>query len=110
MPSASRAERWSIQAAVTAARKRTRNWAAHSVLRRAMNHGEEPDVIRTRMLEVVRTVQHLPDGPDRAALDTYRDELAALGRTIEQLPAPALTQPGRSPALSPRQQAPSLEL
>ena len=62
-----------------------------------MNHAEQPDVIRTRMLEVVRTLQRLPDGPDRDALDTYRDQLAALGRTIEQPPPPAITQPAPVP-------------
>ena len=42
-----------------------------------MNHAEQPDVIRARMLEVVRTLQRMPEGPDRDALDTYRNQLAA---------------------------------
>ena len=74
-----------------------------------MLHAEQPDVIRTRMLEVVRTLQRLPDGADRDALDTYRDELAALGRTVEQR-APNITQPARTPALSPRPPGPSIEV
>jgi conjugative relaxase-like TrwC/TraI family protein len=86
------------------------DWAAHIVLRQAMNHAERPDVIRTRMLEVVRTLQHLPDGPDRAALDTYRDQLTALGRTLEQPPAPSITQPAPTLAQSPRPTGPSIEL
>ena len=86
------------------------DWAAHSVLRRAMIHAEQPDVIRARMLEVVRTLQQLPEGPDRDALDTYRDQLAAVGRTIEQRPAPTITQPAPAPALSPRPPGPSIEL
>ncbi len=71
------------------------DWAAHSVLRQAMLHAEQPDVIRTRMLEVARTLQRLPDGADRDALDTYRDELAAVGRTVEQPQhQPSRNQPG----------------
>ena len=85
------------------------DWAAHSVLRQAMLHAEQPDVIRTRIVEVVRTLQRLPDGADRDALDTYRDELAAVGRTVEQR-APTITQPARSPALSPRPPGPSIEV
>ena len=86
------------------------DWAAHSVLRRAMNHAEEPDVIRTRVLEVVRALQRLPDGADRDALHTYRAQLAAVGRTVEQLPAPAVSQQAPNPALSPRPRGPSIEL
>jgi ATP-dependent exoDNAse (exonuclease V) alpha subunit len=86
------------------------DWAAHSVLRRAMTHPERPDVNRTRMLEVARTLQRLPNGPDRDALDTYRHQLAAMGRTIEQSPAPSITQPAPSPAPSPRPRGPSIEL
>ena len=48
-----------------------------------------------RMLEVVRTLQRMPEGPDRDAIDRYREQLAALGRTTEQLPAPSVTQPPR---------------
>jgi hypothetical protein len=86
------------------------DWAAHSVLRRAMNHAEHPDVIRTRLLEVLRTRQRLPEGPDRDALDAYRHQLAALGRAIEQPPAVTVTQPTRSLARSPRPRGPSIEL
>jgi ATP-dependent exoDNAse (exonuclease V) alpha subunit len=85
------------------------DWAAHSVLRRAMHHAEHPDVIRTRILEVVRTLQHMPDGPDRDALDSYRDQLAAAGRTIEQPPPPSITEPAPSPAPSPLPRGPSIE-
>src|SRR5439155_23400118 len=62
------------------------DWAAHSVLRRNMTHAEHPDVIRARMLEVVRTLQRLPEGRDRASLDNYRHQLAAIGRTTRQTP------------------------
>ena len=86
------------------------DWAAHSVLRRAMNHAEQPEVIRTRMLEVVRALQRMPEGPDRDALDTYRNQLAALGRTIDQPPAPSITQPAPAPMRSPRPPRPSIEL
>ena len=75
-----------------------------------MNHAEQPDVIRARMLEVVRTLQRLPEGPDRDALDTYRDQLAALGRTVEQPPDQPSRNQRRSPALSPRPPGPSIEL
>ena len=86
------------------------DWAAHSVLRRAMNHAEEPDVIRNRVLEVVRALQRLPDGADRDALHTYRAQLAAVGRTVEQLPRLAVSQRAPNPALSPRPRGPSIEL
>jgi transposase len=86
------------------------DWAAHSVLRRAMNHAERPDAIRARTLEVIRTLQRMPEGPERDVLDMYRDRLAALGRTIEPSPAPAIRQPARSPARSPRSRGPSIEL
>jgi conjugative relaxase-like TrwC/TraI family protein len=86
------------------------DWAAHSVLRRAMNQAEQPDVLRARTLEVIRTLQRIPEGPEHDALDIYRDRLAALGRTIEPPPAPAIRQPARSPALSPRPRGPSIEL
>ena len=86
------------------------DWAAHSVLRREKSHAEQPDVIRGRMLEVVRTLQHLPEGPDRDALDTYRDQLGAVGRTIDQPPVPSITQRAPTAALSPRPRGPSMEL
>ena len=75
-----------------------------------MNHTEQPDVIRARTLEVIRTLQRMPQGPERDALDLYRDRLAGLGRTIEQSPAPAIRQPARSRAPSPRPFGPSIEL
>ena len=39
------------------------DWAAHSVLRRAMTHPEHLDVLRDRKLEVVRARMHMPEGP-----------------------------------------------
>ena len=45
-----------------------------------MNDAEQPEVIRGRMLEVMRTLQRVPEGSHRDALDTYRHQLAALGR------------------------------
>jgi conjugative relaxase-like TrwC/TraI family protein len=86
------------------------DWAAHSVLRRAMNEAEQPDVIRAQIMEVIRTLQRVPDGRDRDALDTYRDQLASVGRTIEQTPAPSIKQPAPTLALSPRRRGPSIEL
>ena len=86
------------------------DWAAHSVLRRAMNHAEQPEVIRARILEVVRTLQRIPTGPEHDALDTYRTELAAVGRSIEQSPVPDVRQPALSPALAQRPPEPSIEL
>ena len=86
------------------------DWAAHNVLRRTMNHAEQPEVIRGRMLEVMRTLQRVPEGSDRDALDAYRHQLAAIGRAIEQPPAVTATQPTRSLARSPRPRGPSIEL
>ena len=84
------------------------DWAAHSVIRRAMNHAEPPEVIRARMLEVLRVLQRIPEGPEHDALDTYRHQLATVGRTIE--PSPHVRQPAPAPALSPRPPQPSIEL
>jgi hypothetical protein len=77
-----------------------------------MNHAEEPDVIRTRMLEVVRTLQRIPEGPDREDLDTYRHQLAALGRTIRQPPTPTVVPRTPEPARAVEPQRPdqSIEL
>ena len=86
------------------------DWAAHNVLRRTMNHAEQPEVIRGRMLEVMRTLQRVPEGSDRDALDTYRHQLAALGRAIEQQPTPATRQPAPTLARSPRPPGPTIEL
>jgi hypothetical protein len=88
------------------------DWAAHSVLRRTMNHAEHPDVIRGQMLEVVRTLQRLPEGPDRDALDSYRHQLATIGRTTRQTPTPTVapSAPEPAPALEPRLPARSIEL
>jgi hypothetical protein len=88
------------------------DWAAHSVLRRALNHAEHPDVIRSRMLEVLRSLQRLPEGPDRDDLDSYRKRLATLGRTPRQTPTPTVapSAPEPGPALEPRLPARSIEL
>jgi hypothetical protein len=86
------------------------DWAAHIVLRRAMNFAEQPDVIRTRMLEVARTLQRTPEGPDRQALDTYRDELAALGRKHREPPIPTVVPSAPVPALEPRPPGRGIEL
>ncbi len=83
------------------------DWAAHSVLRRAMTHAEPPEVTRARMLEVLRVLQRIPEGPEHDALDTYRHQLATVGRTIEQ--SPHVRQPAPVPALSPRPPEPSIE-
>jgi conjugative relaxase-like TrwC/TraI family protein len=77
------------------------DWAAHDVLRRSMTHPEHPDVIRSRIVEVVRTLQRTPEGPDHDALDAYRERLAASGRAIEPAPTPATTTPTRELTTSP---------
>jgi conjugative relaxase-like TrwC/TraI family protein len=86
------------------------DWAAHSVLRRTMNHSEQPDVIRARMLEVLRIRQRQPEGPERDALDTYRDQLAALGRATPQPPIPIISPSAQAPTLAPRPLGRGLEL
>ncbi len=53
------------------------DWAAHSVLRRTMDHPERPEIVVARMAEVARTLARTPPGVDRKALETYRDHLAA---------------------------------
>jgi conjugative relaxase-like TrwC/TraI family protein len=86
------------------------DWAAHGVLRRAMNRAEQPEVIRARTLDVIRTLERMPEGTERDALDIYGQRLATVGRTMEQPPAPASTQPARSPSHSPRPRGQSIEL
>jgi ATP-dependent exoDNAse (exonuclease V) alpha subunit len=92
------------------ARRERPDWAAHDILRRTMTHTDHPDIVRGRMLEVARTLQRLPQGPERDALDGYREQLVEAGRAIEETPSPATTQ--RAPALKrsshPRQ--PTIEL
>jgi hypothetical protein len=78
------------------------DWAAHSVLRRAMVHPEQPDVIRARTLEVLRARQRMPLGPERDALDAYQEQLAAQGRTQQHAPTPAVTRRALTPRLAPR--------
>jgi hypothetical protein len=78
------------------------DWAAHDVLRRSMTHAEHPDVIRSRMVEVVRTLQRTPEGPDHEALAAYQDQLAAAGRAIEQVPTPPTKTPAQTLTPAPR--------
>ena len=73
-----------------------------------MNHSEQPDVIRAHMLEVLRTQQRLPEGPERDALDTYRDQLAALGHATPQPPTPIISPSAQAPTLAPRPPAAAL--
>jgi hypothetical protein len=75
-----------------------------------MNHAEQPDVIRARMLDVIRTLQRLPNGVERKVLETYRNQLAAIGRTIEPPSAPSIRQRVPNLMRSPRPLAPSIEL
>jgi conjugative relaxase-like TrwC/TraI family protein len=68
------------------------DWAAHSVLRRNMLCPERPDVIRDRMVEVLRAMDRMPEGRERDALDAYREHLAAHGRAQLDQPTPAITR------------------
>jgi conjugative relaxase-like TrwC/TraI family protein len=78
-----------VEVLVRVSQRERPDWAAHDVLRRSMTHAEHPDVIRTRLVEVVRTMQRAPDGPGRDALEAYRQHLTAAGRTIEMKRTPA---------------------
>jgi conjugative relaxase-like TrwC/TraI family protein len=73
------------------------DWAAHSVLRRALTHPEHLDVLRDRKREVVQARMHMPDGPERDALDAYSQQLSAQMREQLHEPTPAIT---RHPALT----------
>jgi hypothetical protein len=86
------------------------DWAAHGVLRRSMTQAEHSDVIRSRMVEVVRTMQRTPAGPDHEVLAAYRDQLAAAGRAIEQAPTPPTKTPARALAPAPSPPRPTIEL
>jgi conjugative relaxase-like TrwC/TraI family protein len=74
-----------------AQRERT-DWAAHSVLRRAMTHPEHPDVFRDRKREVIHTRRRMPEGPERDALDAYSEQLSARAREQLHRPTPAITR------------------
>jgi conjugative relaxase-like TrwC/TraI family protein len=89
------------------AQRKRPDWAAHSVLRRAMTHPEHPDVLRDRKLEVVRARMRMPESPERDALDAYGDQLSAQLRDQLHRPTPAITRqrelaPGLAPAREPR--------
>jgi conjugative relaxase-like TrwC/TraI family protein len=86
------------------------DWAAHDVLRRSLTHAEHSDVIRTRMIEVVRTMQRTPEGPDHDALAAYRDQLTAAGRAVDQAPTQETRTPAPVPARSPREPELTIEL
>jgi hypothetical protein len=75
-----------------------------------MTHAELPQVIRTRMFEVVRALQRTTHGPDRDALDAYRQQLAAAGRAIEQPATPHARQPTPTLTRSPLPPEPIIEL
>jgi hypothetical protein len=66
-----------------------------------MTHADHADVIRSRVVEVVRTMQRTPEGPEYDALADYRDQLAAAGRAIEQSPPPAMRTPTSTLTSSP---------
>jgi conjugative relaxase-like TrwC/TraI family protein len=97
----------SLQVIARVTQRELPDGAAHTVLRRAMDHAENADVIRARTLEVIRTLQRLPDGPDRDALNAYRDQLGAqaraeIGNRVRRPLQPAITRlplPAVSPAL-----------
>jgi len=78
------------------------DWAAHSVLRRTLDHPERPEIVVGRLAEVVRTLTRTPPGVERQALEDYRHQLAASfhapepTRAIERTP-PRPTVPAREP-------------
>jgi conjugative relaxase-like TrwC/TraI family protein len=82
------------------------DWAAHSVLHRTLAHPEQLDVVHARADEVTRLLSHTPPGPDRDALDAYRDRLDELG-TAPELHMPDAT---RDADLALRPTEPHLEL
>ena len=82
------------------------DWAAHSVLRRNLEHPEQPDVVHSRTDEVTQLLTHTPPGPERDALEAYRDQLDELG-TAPELHTPEVTRDAEL-ALSPS--APDLDL
>ena len=79
------------------------DWAAHSVLRRSMEHPERAEVVIARMAEVVRTLERTPPSTARQALEDYRQHLSAsfeahqparvAARTPERRPVPVLEPP-----------------
>ena len=75
------------------------DWAAHSVLRRTMDHPERPEIVAARMAEVARTLSRTPPSVDRKALEAYRDHLAASVQPPE-LTRAATRQPKRPPVLA----------
>jgi hypothetical protein len=99
-----------IEVLTRVAQRERPDWAAHDVLRRSMTHAEHPDMIRTRMVEVVRTLERMPVGPDHDALAAYRERLAAAGRTVDQLPIPANRTPAPTITRSLHPEGPTLEL
>ena len=68
------------------------DWAAHSVRRRALTHPEHPDVLRERKREVIHARMHMPDGPERDALDPYSQQLSVQMREQLHQPTPAITR------------------
>jgi len=82
------------------------DWAAHSVLRRTFEHPEQPGVVQDRTDEVTRLLSHTAPGPERDALEDYRDRLGELGRAPE-LHLPDVT---RDAELALRPAGPELEL
>ena len=68
------------------------DWAAHSVLRRALTYPEHLDVIRERKREVIHARMHMPEGPERDALDAYSQQLSAQMRDHGHQPTPGITR------------------
>jgi hypothetical protein len=66
-----------------------------------MVHQEHPDVLRARTFEVIRTMDRLPEGPDRDALDAYREDLARIACAQQHQPTRTVTPPERAPRLAP---------
>jgi hypothetical protein len=89
------------------------DWAAHSVLRRAMTHPEHPDVIRERKVEVIHTRRRMRPGRERDALDAYSEQLTTQAREQRHQPTPAITrrpEPARPLAPAPEPRGLSIDL
>jgi conjugative relaxase-like TrwC/TraI family protein len=99
-----------IEVLARVAQRERPDWAAHGVLRRSMSRAVHPDVILGRMVEVVRTLQRTPPGPDHDALEAYRQQLTAASRAVDRPPPPATTKPLPALRRSLYPEGPTIEL
>ncbi len=75
-----------------------------------MAQPELPDVIRTRMVEVLRTLQRTPEGPDHDGLTAYSQQLAGAGQTAVRPTTPHARPQAPTLTTAPRLSAPTIEL